>query len=82
MKFLLLNETVTVRIEDIQSIETIDQLHTKVYMSNGNVWDSFYPKDTLKSLLQIEEQQPATKVDTEILKKLNVMAENSQLFVG
>jgi hypothetical protein len=82
MRFLKIKDGVCINVERVEALEIIDQLHTRVYMTNGVAYESMFPYETLVTLLEIKEEKPESDVDTEILKKLNTMAENSQSFAG
>ena len=81
MKFLKIKENVCINRDNIEALEVIDQLHTRIYMQNGGVYDAMYPYDTLVSLLNIEEKESIIN-NQEVLKNLNAMAKTASYFAG
>jgi hypothetical protein len=81
-KFLRIKNGVCICVDKVEALETIDQLNTRIYMTNGGVYEAMFPYETLLTLLQIDEAKPVEQVDTKILEKLTVLADNSQHFAG
>ena len=82
MTFLKIKEGVCINVDKVEALEAIDQLNTRIYMTNGGVYEAMFPYDTLITLLQVKEEQPEAKVDTQILQKLTTLADNAQHFAG
>jgi NADH dehydrogenase FAD-containing subunit len=82
MKFLRINDGKCIKIEDVEALEAIDQLNTRVYMHSGGVYEAMFPYETLIMLLGAEEEKPEIAQNTEILKKLNVLSESATNFAG
>jgi len=82
MKFLRIKDGVCINKDKVEALESIDQLNTRVYMTNGGVYEAMFPYETLIMLLGAEEEKPEVIQNAEILKKLNVLSENSTSFAG
>jgi hypothetical protein len=82
MKFLKINEDKYIRIDNVEALEVIDQLRTRVYMQSGNVYESINPCENLIMLLDVEEEKPEIAQNAAILKKLNVLVSSATNFVG
>ena len=82
MKFLKIKEGVCIATDKVEALETIDQLHTRIYMTNGGVYEAQFPYDALIQLLQIEEANPTESINTELLNSLNNIAKTSGNFAG
>ena len=80
--FLRIKEGVCINKDKVEALESIDQLNTRVYMTNGGVYEAMFPYETLIMLLSIEEEKPEVEQNVEILKKLNVLSESATNFAG
>ena len=82
MKFLKIKEGVCICIDKVEALEEIDQLHTRIYMTNGGVYEAMFPYTSLITLLEIEEEKPVEQGNTELLHSLNEIAKTQGFFAG
>lgn len=82
MRFLRIKDGVCINKDKVEALESIDQLNTRVYMTNGGVYEAMFPYETLIMLLGAEEEKPEVTQNVEILKKLNVLSESATNFAG
>lgn len=81
--FLKIKEGVCINTDKVEALEVIDQLHTRIYMTNGGVYEATFPYDTLITLLQIDEAKPVTPLEQHtVLRNLNAVATTSGFFAG
>ena len=82
MKFLKIKDGVCIAVDKVEALETIDQLHTRIYMTNGGVYEAMFPYETLLQLLQIDEAKPVEQTTQEGLENLNAVAKTFGFFAG
>ncbi len=82
MKFLKIKEGVCINTDKVEALESIDQLHTRIYMTNGGVYEAMFPYESLITLLQIDEASPVEQKNTELLYSLNEIAKTQGSFAG
>ena len=82
MKFLRIKDGVCICKEKVEALESIDQLNTRVYMTNGGVYEAMFPYETLLQLLQIDEAKPVEQTTQEGLENLNAVAKTFGFFAG
>jgi hypothetical protein len=73
MKLLKINDTTYINPSQVEALEIIDQLTTRVYMSTGKSYKAMLPLDILISFLETKD---------ETMKNLNAMAKTSGYFAG
>lgn len=84
MKFIAIKEGFSVRKSDIESVERINQMKSRV-VTRFNSYEVNFPYETILKLLEIEgiEEKVSTSIETnEILKKIVNNQAPQQYFAG
>jgi hypothetical protein len=77
MKLFKINDSVLINCENIEALEVVDQLKTRVYMQSGKTFTATFPYGVLvETLSNIEDS------GKEELKKLNTIAKSATFFAG
>jgi hypothetical protein len=80
MNFIKIQPDKCIKVDEIESLESIDQLRTRVYMKSGSIYEAMFPYETLLVILQIEETKPV--MPAEVLQNLNAVLKTSGNFAG
>ena len=77
MKLFQITDTVLINCENIEALEVVDQLKTRVYMQSGKTFVATFPYGVLvETLSNIEDS------GKEALKALNVLKKSATSFAG
>ncbi len=77
MKYLEIGNGKCINLEKVEALESIDQLRTRVYMTNGGVYEANFPYMTLISILETSQE-----AKEEVAENVNAMAKNFGFFAG
>jgi hypothetical protein len=74
MKYIEIKPGICISIDKIECLEEVDQLHTNVYLTGGNLYKANYPYGVLVTLLEEKSE--------EYLKRINNTLSTSGYFAG
>ena len=86
MPLLKINDVVSINTDQVESVESLDQLNCTIYMYSGRVHIANFPFDTLLTLLQSDTDSDDSidtkKVLSNLEKRLNVLSKSATFFAG
>lgn len=77
MKLLKIKEGVCINIDKVEALENIDQFNTRIYMTNGGVYEAMLPYDSLINIIESEGSKKE-----EVFKRVNAVAKTAGYFAG
>ena len=80
MKYIEIKEGLSIRLDEIEAIEKVNEYNSTVY-THHNLYASTFPYMTLISLLEAEGEEEDRK-DSQVTDNINQLAKYQQHWIG